>query len=1007
MMRQVMRGTWGLLAAMWVCGAASAADVATIEIKPKKQWDDGYVADVVIRNISPDPISGWTLRFDLGNKLRRAYSAQYSGKGSYRFRNLSYNGRIRPGGTERFGIVVDGDFSKERARNCQLNGKPCRFVFGDTLPEIASVSSPSAAEGTALEFQVALSGKSSQTTPVHIELQGIEATLGVDTGALSVVYPGLAPVALSGAVADLSVPANTVKFKLVLDTVKDAVAEGQERVKLFAGVAVSNISTRSAEDGGAVKTGIGTISDDVPPQAQLSIQNAASAKEGEKASCTVALSGSTTAPVTVKYETVAGTASASDFTPLSGQLTFTAASSQTLAVQALTDAVNPEADETLKLRLSEASGAQLGNSECLITIRNAESPQTPVLNVQDASTVAEGEVAVFSVRLAGMPTDKVTVKYQTVDGDAKAASGDYVAASGELTFAAGVADQTATVRINTTKDAQNGEAVESFLLRLSEPVAATIGRGEAKAMITDSSVGLPKVSITGPQQPVKEGEVATFVVSLSGKPSAPVEVDYATADGKAVAGADYTTTSGHLVFAKDDAVLTRSVTVKTLTDAQSEGSEGFSLKLANVKGGELLTASADATITDQAAPVAVYKRTFDPMKIGSLWLKNLESEKIKNEGKNGAAGPDARKGEPDVVIARCPDAKDDSQKCLEVRYHHGDDKGGIIKHLPISPAYKCKGDKCEWVVNTAYTNTGTDVFQRNIHIPETDIANEAGTATDKVRPAKAYTLSYDIYFDKGFDFARGGKLPGLAAAVADSGCTDDASDKRGPDNWSVRLMWRANGRMELYSYDQSRVAGKCGNRYILGVLDSYATTKECTNEIPGNVGVCLVGDPPPANVFRFKPETWYTVRLSVQVNDKITKRVSGEPTMDGGDGKITLFVKKRGSDEAPASIELLNVPLRDQCDKNGENCVNQIADKPATQVNDFFFSTFFGGNETKRKVCMDPNTPESVKENSICKDQKDNQYSKYSWEPSRRSVAYFDNIEIREGYMNRDKLSQF
>ena len=57
-------------------------------------------------------------------------------------------------------------------------------------------------------------------------------------------------------------------------------------------------------------------------------------------------------------------------------------------------------------------------------------------------------------------------------------------------------------------------------------------------------------------------------------------------------------------------------------------------------------------------------------------------------------------------------------------------------------------------------------------------------------------LSYDIRFPEGFDFVRGGKLPGLYGGGAPSGGAA-VTDESG---FSVRLMWRKDGAGEAYAY---------------------------------------------------------------------------------------------------------------------------------------------------------------------------------------------------------------
>ncbi len=57
------------------------------------------------------------------------------------------------------------------------------------------------------------------------------------------------------------------------------------------------------------------------------------------------------------------------------------------------------------------------------------------------------------------------------------------------------------------------------------------------------------------------------------------------------------------------------------------------------------------------------------------------------------------------------------------------------------------------------------------------------------------TLSYSVRFPVGFEFVKGGKLPGLyGGAEPFSGGGHNAS------GWSMRLMWRAGGAAEVYGY---------------------------------------------------------------------------------------------------------------------------------------------------------------------------------------------------------------
>jgi hypothetical protein len=65
-------------------------------------------------------------------------------------------------------------------------------------------------------------------------------------------------------------------------------------------------------------------------------------------------------------------------------------------------------------------------------------------------------------------------------------------------------------------------------------------------------------------------------------------------------------------------------------------------------------------------------------------------------------------------------------------------------------------------------------------------------------------LRYWLRFSEGFEFVRGGKLPGLFGGTGPSG----GRIPNGHDGFSLRLMWREQGRGEVYAYlPTSRVHG--------------------------------------------------------------------------------------------------------------------------------------------------------------------------------------------------------
>ena len=107
--------------------------------------------------------------------------------------------------------------------------------------------------------------------------------------------------------------------------------------------------------------------------------------------------------------------------------------------------------------------------------------------------------------------------------------------------------------------------------------------------------GLAALSVADAE--VDEGADATlaFTVTLSKARSTATTVSYATSDGTATAGSDYTLTSGTLSFGPLET--SKTVSVPVLNDSHDEGSETLTLTLSNPSPSSVKLANASATGT--------------------------------------------------------------------------------------------------------------------------------------------------------------------------------------------------------------------------------------------------------------------------------------------------------------------------------------------------------------------------------------------------------------------------
>ena len=69
---------------------------------------------------------------------------------------------------------------------------------------------------------------------------------------------------------------------------------------------------------------------------------------------------------------------------------------------------------------------------------------------------------------------------------------------------------------------------------------------------------------------------------------------------------------------------------------------------------------------------------------------------------------------------------------------------------------------------------------------------------------KSMLLSYEVAFDKDFDWVKGGKLPGVRGGSNNSGCSG-GEQATGTDCFSLRLMWRTAGQGEgMYLFQAAK-----------------------------------------------------------------------------------------------------------------------------------------------------------------------------------------------------------
>ena len=327
-----------------------------------------------------------------------------------------------------------------------------------------------------------------------------------------------------------------------------------------------------------------------------------SGTEGDDGSIafTVTLDEAASGTVTVDYATADGSAEAGDdYTAASGTLSFAAGETSTAISVAIDDDSDNESDETFTVTLSNASGADLGTKTATGTIRNR--PVAP-LTASFSGVPAEHDGSEFTFDLSF--SENVAAGYARIRDHAFSVNGANIKKAQRKTQGS---NQNWTVTVDPTG---NGG--------VSLTLPATTNCNNAGAICTDDGRKLSHSTSDSVQGPVgisvsdarveeAAGAVLAFAVTLSRSASSPITIHYATADGSATAGADYTAASGILTIESGSS--SGSIEVTVLDDSHNDGDETLTLTLSNASSGVLTDATATGTIENyDAMPRALVAR---------------------------------------------------------------------------------------------------------------------------------------------------------------------------------------------------------------------------------------------------------------------------------------------------------------------------------------------------------------------------------------------------------------
>ncbi len=220
------------------------------------------------------------------------------------------------------------------------------------------------------------------------------------------------------------------------------------------------------------------------------------------------------------------------------------------------------------------------------------SPGTLQLSTNSITQLENSGGFSINVLRTNGSTGTVTIQYATTGGTATAPF-DYTSTSGTLTFNDGETSKAINVPII---DDNTPEGIESFTLSLSNPTGGAVLGNVTTASFFIQDNEQPTLSISDVSQAEGNNGTSafTFTVTSSNAIANDVSVNYVTANGTAIAGSDYQTTSGLLTITKGQT--SNTITVNVSGDTAHEPDETFFVNLSNPSNAIIAKAQGIGTI---------------------------------------------------------------------------------------------------------------------------------------------------------------------------------------------------------------------------------------------------------------------------------------------------------------------------------------------------------------------------------------------------------------------------
>ena len=283
-----------------------------------------------------------------------------------------------------------------------------------------------------------------------------------------------------------------------------------------------------------------------------------------------------------------------------------------------------------------------------------ENVITVTVTSADRSTTSTHTITVTRPSAATQPSNSEPTGVPTIAGTARV--GETLTASvSEIADPDGLGGATFTyqwIRSDGATDTEIADATQASYTLVPTDQGKTIkvratftDDGGTEEALTSAATAVVQDSLllSVSDASATEGALVEFTVSLSAASGQQVTVQYATAEGTAESGADFTPASGTLTFAANET--SKSVYVATGRDAVDEENETFTLRLSNASGATLANAEATGTIVNDDEPEDTVSPTVSVQcvdiglqkdEFASIWWEMHFSEPVREGGETGA-----------------------------------------------------------------------------------------------------------------------------------------------------------------------------------------------------------------------------------------------------------------------------------------------------------------------------------------------------------------------------------